>query len=84
MTKERIDVLLVQRGLAASRERAGALILAGKVVCNDNLIEKAGIRVESSAEIRLKGEDIPFVGRGGLKLEAALKVFQVDVNNRGN
>ncbi len=82
MTKERIDVLLVQRGLAASRERAGALILAGKVVCNDNLIEKAGIRVESSAEIRLKGEDIPFVGRGGLKLEAALKVFQVDVNNR--
>jgi len=82
VTKERIDVLLVQRGLAASRERAGALILAGKVVCNDNLIEKAGIRVESSAEIRLKGEDIPFVGRGGLKLEAALKVFQVDVNNR--
>ncbi|MCD6292880.1 MAG: TlyA family RNA methyltransferase [Deltaproteobacteria bacterium] len=82
MSKERIDLLLVQRGLAATRERARALILAGKVVCNDNLIEKAGSRVESSAEIRLKGGDIPFVGRGGLKLEAALKTFKLDVNDR--
>ena len=82
MSKERIDLLLVQRGLAATRERARALILAGKVVCGDHLIEKAGSRVESSAEIRLKGEDIPFVGRGGLKLEAALKAFSVDVNDR--
>ena len=82
MSKERIDLLLVQLGLAVTRERARALILAGKVVCNDNLIEKAGSRVESSAEIRLKGEDIPFVGRGGLKLEAALKAFPVDVSDR--
>ncbi len=81
MSKERIDTLLVKRGLAASRERAGALILAGKVVCDDNLVEKAGSRVDSNSEIRLKGEDIPFVGRGGLKLEAAFKAFQVDVNN---
>lgn len=80
MGKERIDTLLVKRGLAASRERAGALILAGKVVCGEHLIEKAGSRVDSSAEIRLKGDDIPFVGRGGLKLEAALKAFQVDVD----
>ena len=82
MSRERIDLLLVQRGLAATRERARALILAGKVVCNDNLIEKAGSRVETTVEIRLKGEDIPFVGRGGLKLEAALKAFQVDVSDR--
>jgi 23S rRNA (cytidine1920-2'-O)/16S rRNA (cytidine1409-2'-O)-methyltransferase len=82
VAKERIDILLVQRGLAASRERAGALILAGKVVCGEHLIEKAGSRVESSAEIRLKGDDIPFVGRGGLKLEAALKVFQIEVSGR--
>ena len=82
MGKERIDTLLVQRGLAASRERAGALVLAGKVVCGEHLVEKAGSRVDSSAEIRLKGEDIPFVGRGGLKLEAALRAFQVDVNDR--
>ncbi len=80
MSKERIDTLLVKRGLAASRERAGALILAGKVVCGEHLVEKAGSRVDSRAEIRLKGNDIPFVGRGGLKLEAALKAFQVDVN----
>ncbi len=82
MSKERVDILLVQRGLAASRKRAGALILAGKVVCGNHLIEKAGSRVDSNAELRLKGEDIPFVGRGGLKLEAALKAFQVDINDR--
>ena len=81
MSKERIDLLLVQRGLAATRERARALILAGKVVCGDQLIVKAGTRVDIDVEVRLKGEDIPFVGRGGLKLEAALKAFQVDVND---
>ncbi|MBN2809114.1 MAG: TlyA family RNA methyltransferase [Deltaproteobacteria bacterium] len=82
MVKERIDILLVQRGLAASRERAAALVLAGKVVCGEHLVEKAGSRVDSSAEIRLKGEDIPFVGRGGLKLDAALQAFQVEVADR--
>ncbi len=82
MSKERIDLLLVQRGLAATRERARALILAGKVVCGEHLVEKAGSRVDSNVEIRLKGEDIPFVGRGGLKLEAALKAFPVVVNDR--
>jgi 23S rRNA (cytidine1920-2'-O)/16S rRNA (cytidine1409-2'-O)-methyltransferase len=75
--RERIDLLLVKRGLAAGRERARALILAGKVVCDDELITKAGARVDEQAEIRLKGEDIPFVGRGGLKLEAALRAFPV-------
>ena len=81
MTRERIDLLLVKRGLAVSRERARALILAGKVVCNDRLIDKAGSQVDSSADIRLKGKDIPFVGRGGLKLEAALDAFTVDVKD---
>ncbi|MBN2705731.1 MAG: TlyA family RNA methyltransferase [Deltaproteobacteria bacterium] len=79
MLKERIDTLLVQRGLTGSRERARALILAGKVVCNERLVDKAGTRVALDAELRLKGEDLPFVGRGGLKLEAALKVFPVQV-----
>jgi len=81
MTRERIDLLLVKRGLAVSRERSRALILAGKVVCNDRLIDKAGSQVDSSADIRLKGKDIPFVGRGGLKLEAALDAFTVDVKD---
>ena len=79
MSRERIDLLLVQRGLAVSRERARSLILAGKVVCNDQLVDKAGSRIDCDAEIRLKGEDIPFVGRGGLKLESALEAFAVDV-----
>ena len=82
MTRERIDLLLVKKGLAVSRERARSLILAGKVVCDDCLIDKAGSRVDANAEIRLKGEDIPFVGRGGLKLEAALNSFSVAVKGR--
>ncbi len=82
MSRERIDLLLVQRGLAVSRDRARALILAGKVVCDDRLIDKAGTRIDCDAEIRLKGEDIPFVGRGGLKLEAALNSFAVEVEDR--
>lgn len=82
MSRERIDLLLVQRGLAVSRERARSLILAGKVVCDDRLIDKAGSRIDCNAEIRLKGEDIPFVGRGGLKLEAALEAFKVEIKDR--
>ncbi len=82
MGRERIDLLLVRRGLVSGRERARALILAGKVVCNDELIEKAGARVDEQAEIRLKGGDIPFVGRGGVKLEAALQAFPVEVTGR--
>ncbi len=81
MTRERIDLLLVKRGLAVSRERARALILAGKVVCDDRLIDKSGSQVDINAEIRLKGKDIPFVGRGGLKLEAALDAFEVAVKD---
>lgn len=81
MTRKRIDLLLVERGLAVSRERARSLILAGKVVCNDRRVDKAGSRVDSDAGIRLKGEDIPFVGRGGLKLEFALDSFAIAVKN---
>ncbi len=76
--KERLDLLLVSRGLAASRERARALILAGKVVCDDRLVDKAGQQVPITAAIRLKGADIPYVSRGGVKLAAALKQFQVE------
>ncbi len=82
MGRERIDLLLVRRGLVPGRERARALILAGKVLCNDEPVEKAGTRVDEHADIRLKGDDIPFVGRGGLKLEAALAAFPVAVAGR--
>ena len=77
--KERLDKLLVDLGLAASRERARALILAGKVVVDDHRIDKAGAKVDVSAQVRLKGEDIRYVSRGGLKLEQALRAFPVSV-----
>jgi 23S rRNA (cytidine1920-2'-O)/16S rRNA (cytidine1409-2'-O)-methyltransferase len=76
--KERLDKLLVDRGLVASRERARALIMAGQVVVNDHLAEKAGQLVHTAAEVRLK-EDLPFVSRGGLKLQKALDEFAISV-----
>ncbi len=76
--KTRLDKLLVERGLS-SRERAQALILAGKVLVNGQKVEKAGAAVESDSEIRLLGEDLKYVGRGGLKLERALDHWNVDV-----
>jgi 23S rRNA (cytidine1920-2'-O)/16S rRNA (cytidine1409-2'-O)-methyltransferase len=81
-SKERIDKLMVLRQLAGSRERARALILAGRVVVNDQLVDKVGTRVDDAALIRLKGEDIPYVSRGGLKLATALDCFNVDVVGR--
>ena len=78
--KERIDKLVVDRALAPSREKARALIMAGQIVVNDHVAEKAGQMVSVDAEIRLKGEPLPFVSRGGLKLEKALNEFGVDVN----
>ena len=80
--KERLDKLLVQRGLVVSRERARALILAGKVIVDDHRIDKAGTQVPDDAELRLKGVDIPYVSRGGLKLEKALREFAVEVKGK--
>jgi len=77
--KLRLDKLLVDRGLAASRERAQALILAGKVLVKDQKLDKAGAQVEEDAAIRLLGEDLKYVSRGGLKLEHALSYWQIDV-----
>ena len=76
--KFRLDKLLVDRGLAASRERAQALILAGKVLVNDQKIEKAGAQVDRRCVIRLLGEDLKYVSRGGLKLERALDHWNID------
>jgi 23S rRNA (cytidine1920-2'-O)/16S rRNA (cytidine1409-2'-O)-methyltransferase len=76
--KIRLDKLLVDRGLS-SRERAQALILAGKVLVNGQKVEKAGAAVEGDSEIRLLGEDLKYVSRGGLKLEKALDHWSVVV-----
>jgi len=80
--KERLDKLLVQRGVVVSRERARALILAGKVIVDDHRVDKAGAQVPEDAELRLKGEDIPYVSRGGLKLEKALQEFAIVVKDK--
>ena len=80
--KVRLDKLLLERGLTTSRERAQALILAGKVLVNEQKIEKSGAAVDTSAVIRLVGEDLKYVSRGGLKLEKALDHWQVDVNGK--
>lgn len=80
--KIRIDKLMVERGLVASRERAQAMLLAGRVMVNGQKLEKAGAGVEADAEIRLLGEDLRYVSRGGLKLEAALHSWNVDLRGR--
>lgn len=75
---ERLDKLLVARGLAGSRERAQALIMASKVQVDGKPLTKAGHRVPTDARIEVVGNDLPFVSRGGLKLQRALDHFQVD------
>jgi 23S rRNA (cytidine1920-2'-O)/16S rRNA (cytidine1409-2'-O)-methyltransferase len=76
--KQRADVLLVERGLAPSRERARALILAGKVFSGTRRIDKAGEQIGLSAELGVRGEDHPYVSRGGVKLAGALDAFGLD------
>lgn len=78
-TDERIDRLVVARGLAPSRERARALVLAGRVVVAGHRVDKPGTRVPADAELRVKGGERPYVSRGGEKLAAALDAFAVDV-----
>lgn len=80
--KLRIDKLLVERGLAPSRERAQALILAGRVLVDGQKVEKSGTSVGQDVEVRLLGEDLRYVSRGGLKLEAALHRWKLDLNGR--
>ncbi|HEU5334365.1 MAG TPA: TlyA family RNA methyltransferase [Terriglobales bacterium] len=77
--KVRIDKLLVERGLAGSRERAQALVLGGRVLVNGQKVEKAGTTVDAQAQVRLLGTDLRYVSRGGLKLEAALLHWNVEV-----
>lgn len=75
--KERLDLCLVERGLAASREKAKAMIMAGHVYVNGQREDKAGTLVEEEAEILVRGPVLPYVSRGGLKLEKAIKTFGV-------
>ena len=80
--KTRLDKLLVDRGLTPSRERAQALILAGKVLVNEQKIEKAGASIDPGSTLRLLGEDLRYVSRGGLKLEKALEHWQINLHGK--
>ena len=80
--KVRLDKLLVERGLAASRERSQALILAGKVLVNEQKVEKAGAAVDVDSRLRLLESDLKYVSRGGLKLEKALAHWKIEVAGR--
>jgi 23S rRNA (cytidine1920-2'-O)/16S rRNA (cytidine1409-2'-O)-methyltransferase len=79
MAKLRLDKLLVKRGLAQSRERAQALVLAGRVLVNEQRVDKPGSNVPDDAALRMLGEDLRYVGRGGLKLEGALTTWGISV-----
>jgi 23S rRNA (cytidine1920-2'-O)/16S rRNA (cytidine1409-2'-O)-methyltransferase len=80
--KLRLDKLLLERGLATSRARAQALIIAGKVLVNGQKIEKSGAPVDREAEVRLLGEDLKYVSRGGLKLGKALEHWRINVTRK--
>jgi len=77
--KLRLDKLLVDRGLAPTRERAQAVILAGRVLVDEQKVDKPGHSVQETAALRLLGDDLRYVSRGGLKLEAALRHWQIDL-----
>lgn len=81
--KERLDVLLVKKGLAPSREKAKAVIMAGSVYVDEQKEDKAGsVFDEESAQIEVRGHALPYVSRGGLKLEKALKVFPITLTDK--
>jgi 23S rRNA (cytidine1920-2'-O)/16S rRNA (cytidine1409-2'-O)-methyltransferase len=80
--KNRLDKLLVAQGLAPSRERAQALIIAGRVLVDQQKVEKPGNPVEETSVLRVLGEEQRYVSRGGLKLEAALERWQIDLRGR--
>ena len=82
MVKRRLDLLLVDKGLAPNRQRARALIMAGKVLVNSLPAAKAGALISANDRLELKGGDIPYVSRGGLKLEGALAELKLNVTDR--
>lgn len=80
--KERVDVLLVERGLCETREKAKRAIMAGLVFSPDERIDKPGVKIEIDTPLELKGKVMPYVSRGGLKLEKAIKVFDLNLQDK--
>lgn len=80
--RERLDKILVERGMVQSRERASSMIMEGLVRVDGMPVSKAGSMISTDAKIELKGEDIPYVSRGGLKLEAAVREFGIGIEGK--
>ncbi|MBS5885428.1 TlyA family RNA methyltransferase [Clostridium sp.] len=80
--KERLDILLVEKGIFTSRERAKTSIMAGKIFVDGQRVDKAGEKINVDADIIFKGQEIPYVSRGGLKLEKAIKEFGVNLKDK--
>lgn len=81
-TKKRLDILLVERGIFNSRERARASIMSGEIFVEGKRVDKCGEKIKEDAEIVFKGDELPYVSRGGLKLEKAIKNFRIDLKNK--
>ncbi|MCM8711051.1 TlyA family RNA methyltransferase [Clostridium sp. SYSU_GA19001] len=81
-TKERLDVLLVNKGMFSSREKARASIMAGQIFVEGQRIDKCGEKVKKNANIEFKGEQLPYVSRGGLKLEKAVNTFNIKLKDK--
>lgn len=79
LMKERLDIILVNNGYAPSRDKAKRIIMAGQVFINGERADKAGTKYDLDSEIIVKGDQCPYVGRGGLKLEKAIKVFDLNL-----
>ena len=82
--KERLDILLVKRGFFPDKDKAARAIMAGLVVVDDRRVDKAGtmIKIEDEPSIRIKGDNLKYVSRGGLKLEKAVTAFRLDFSNK--
>lgn len=80
--KERVDILLVERGLCETREKAKRSIMAGLVFSNETRIDKAGEKISIDSPLQIKGSQLKYVSRGGLKLEKALEVFDISVKDK--
>ena len=78
--KKRLDVVMVERGLAESRQKAQAVIMAGQVFVDDQKVDKAGAPVTEGQNVEIRGKTLPYVSRGGLKLEKAMAAFPIDLN----
>lgn len=81
-SKERLDLLLVNKGIFKSRERARASIMAGEIFVDGQRVDKCGEKVKENSDIVFKGEELPYVSRGGLKLEKAIKSFDIDLQEK--